>query len=164
MKKAILIIVFLMSLQGGYSQKSSININFGHRLKFEHMSKWGFGAEYQRQIFDKVRVAPSATVYVGNDAIGLDIQANIEYLFPVDERVTLYPLAGFTMSNNHENGITGGSGNSTRWGINLGAGAECSVLKTNYVNLQFTYSSLFKKENRESENYTVIRIGYGFRF
>lgn len=162
MKKAFLIIVFVVSILQSYSQKSSINVDFGHRFDVERMGKWGFGAEYQYRILDNFRLAPGAMVYFGDNVTSLDINANLHYLIFVN-KITLYPLIGLAMANNHFN-ADGGNISTTDWGLNLGAGGEYNILKTSYINIQYNYSLLHKDKQNWYKDYSLIRIGYGFRF
>lgn len=163
MKKAFLLIIFLIGVHCVYSQKSSINVDLGRRLNVDNVQKQGFGIEYQYRLLDKIRVGPSVMAYLGEDVKSLDIHLNVHYLLSINNKFTLYPLVGLAMINNNYDAIPHNI-SSTIWGWDIGAGLDYSVFKRSYVKLQFSYTGFFKNSDNWAEKYSLIKLGYGFRF
>jgi outer membrane protein X len=88
----------------------------------------------------------------------LDVNVNLHYVFTFGE-FGVYPLAGVTLQNARVSGIPGGGSHSeSKFGLNLGAGAEYPVTEKIKVNLEFTYK-LVNDYDR-----SLIGLGVAYKF
>ena len=122
------------------------------------------GVQYRYTIFNNIRVAPDATLFIPKHKItGLDFNLNVHYVYEVDYQLSVYPLAGLNMANNRfsgktTNGIKTDSNGWTDWGFNLGGGLGYNLYGGNgFINLEAKY--IFS-----STDAFVFALGYGFRF
>lgn len=167
MKKILFLAVLsFISTFGVYAQQGSKSAvaKVGYQSDYK---RFGIGVEGRYEIIDNLRLAPELTFFIPNHkTIGLDVNVNAQYLFRnVLDNLTVYPLAGLNMSNNHYSGdkyhdIYGKEYNTsssyTNFGFNLGAGAEYQLDKGFLV---FDIKVVFS-----DGNYGQFNIGYGINF
>ncbi len=167
MKKLLLLVAlvafsFSVNAQTGFT---SALVKAGYQTD---VKRFGVGVEGRYSIMENVRIAPDVTFFFPKDkTMGMDINLNAHYLFPLKDGFTVYPLAGFAMINNHRSSqkigeISGQtveipSSSSTDFGFNLGAGAEYSLSPKNFLNAEFKYTF-------NDWDFATIMLGYGFRF
>jgi outer membrane protein X len=83
-----------------------------------------------------------------------DVNADLHYLFNVTDRFHLYPVLGLTVANAKTSGFDG----ITKFGANIGGGAEFDVAHDFAVNFQVRYSAVSKIDQ------AVITLGATYRF
>lgn len=152
MKK--LFIIALMMFVGMSVQAQSIkgdmaagvNVAYGTKDGF---SNFGIGAKFQYNFTDALRIEPSATYFFKKDYVSMwDVNVNLHYLFNVAEKFQLYPLAGVSLVGakvsydgfsygGYE--IEGASASETKFGFNVGAGAQYWLTETFGLNLDIKY-------------------------
>lgn len=111
-------------------------------------------------IADNIRLAPDVMfLFPKNKLTGLDVNVNAHYVFPLDGKLNVFPLAGLAMLNNRFSGetIDGGSKGFTNWGFNLGGGFEYQLSSSSFLNLEMKYTF------SDGDCFTV-GFGYGIRF
>lgn len=162
MKKIIFICLLAFYTFNLQAQKSSISFDFGYRPGVENIAKWGLGVQYRYNIFENFKVVPDVMFYRDNSDVGLDANINLSYLFKLNNKATIYPFTGLNMSN-HLYEADGGSPQCSDWGINTGLGLEYKTSTKGFLNLDFKYTFLFNK-HLWSEDFPLIRLGYGFKF
>lgn len=168
MKKLLLLIACIALTFGVSAQvdKGERSIVLEGGVK-SNPGRFMLGAQGRYNIVDNVRIAPEALfVFPKNKVTGLDINANLHYVFDladVTPDLYLYPLAGISMQNarfagkTKDNGEKDGSDSFTNWGFNLGAGLDYDINSTTFLNLEFKYTF------SDADCFNVL-IGYGFKF
>ncbi|MBF0648328.1 MULTISPECIES: outer membrane beta-barrel protein [Dysgonomonas] len=156
MKKLLLVLVLAGLSIGAFSQSGSksVLVKAGYQSDYE---RFGLGVEGRYSITNNLRLAPDFTFYFPNNHLtGLDFNANIHYVFPIQSGFSLYPLAGVAMVNNRLS-IGGYSDSSTDFGVNIGAGGSFDIGNNGYLNVEFKYSF------QDVDNANIM-LGYGVRF
>lgn len=156
MKKVLLIIALIAFSFGVFAQKDqrSVLVKAGYETDWK---RFGIGAEGRYYIADQVRLAPDLVLFFPkNNTIGMDINVNAHYVFPLQDGLSIYPLAGLQMSNNRWS-KSGDSNSWTDFGFNLGFGADYELDSKSYVNAQFQYTL-------NDWDYALFTVGYGIRF
>jgi opacity protein-like surface antigen len=58
-------------------------------------SNYGIGAKFQYNVTKPIRLEGSFTYFLKKDLISMwDLSVNAHYLFPIADKLTVYPLAG----------------------------------------------------------------------
>lgn len=122
--------------------------------------RFGIGVEGRYEVADNIRLAPDVTFFFPKAKTwGVDIDANVQYTFKnVLENLTVYPFAGLNMSNNRNSGGDGFDGYGlTRFGFNLGGGAEYRLTKNDFFSFDM-------KVTFAEETFGQFMFGYGIYF
>ncbi len=83
----------------------------------------GFGAKLCLDVFGPWRLEPEMVYFAQSDDVTtLQLNVNVHYVMPMMSRLYLYPFAGVTYSHW---GYVGPD--HSRWGMNLGGGAELTL-------------------------------------
>ena len=148
-----IIAVLVMSMTAYAQEQGSMavggNLVFGSGNSYTNV---GFGPKFQYNITDPIRLEGSYTYFLKkNNASMWDVSANAHYLFPINELITIYPLAGLSM-------IGAGSGSDHEFGLNLGAGIDYKLVGNLFLNGEIKY--------RIGDNWDrlLISAGIAFRF
>lgn len=156
MKKLLLIIAFAIFSVSSYAQigdKQAL-VKAGYQTKSK---RFGIGAEGRYFLTENIRLAPDVIFFFPkNHTTGLDINVNLHYVFPLQDGLSIYPLAGVNMANNRFS-YNGFSNSATDFGFNIGGGLDYNLSETNFVNAQFQYTF-------SDRDCALFTIGYGFKF
>lgn len=162
MKKSILIAILAIFSIAAYSQSGSKSVIIKGDYKTE-VKQFGIGVGARYGITDNIRIAPDAVFMFPKDKVtGLDINVNAEYVFKLQDGLSVYPLAGINMYNTRYSGQTIEgfkipSNSNTEFGFNIGCGFDYNLSDTNFLNAQFTYTF-------NDWDYATFAVGYGIRF
>jgi outer membrane protein X len=141
-KAAIAAIAVTMSMAAVAQQKGDKaaggNLVFGSGNSYSNI---GIGAKFQYSVTDPIRLEGSFTYFLEKDYVSMwDLSVNGHYLFPVADKVTVYPLAGL--------GILGtkvdfgfGSSSDSNLGVNLGGGADFKLSDRVILNAELKYKT-----------------------
>lgn len=161
MKKLLLLVVFVattaISAFGQTEQgEKSVILQAGYQ---SDPSRLMLGVEGRYNITDNIRISPDVMFLVPNDkTTGLDINANVHYVIPLEQGFNIFPLAGIAMLNNRYSGSHGsGSRGFTNWGFNLGGGLGYNLSGNSFLNMEMKYTF------SDADCFTV-GFGYGFKF
>ncbi len=161
MRKLFLAVAFVASTLGAFAQsekgEKALIGNIGYQSNAE---RFMIGAQGRYVIADKIRIAPDVMFFFPKSKLtGLDLNVNVHYVFDIDPKLSVYPLAGIAMQNNRFSGSTGegGSDGSTNFGFNLGAGAGYDLGNDQFVNFELKYTF-------SDADCMVVALGYGFKF
>lgn len=148
-KKAMFILVATLVVGSVNAQEkgdmaAGLNLSYGTKNGF---SNFGIGAKFQYNLTDAFRIEPSATYFLKKDNVNMwDINANVHYLFHLGDSFVVYPLAGLTFvgwkvsaSVEYEGIKVGGSVSETKFGANLGAGAQYWLTSSFGLNFEAKY-------------------------
>ncbi len=171
MKKLFIIALMAFVGMSAYAQcekgdmAAGVNVAYGTKDGF---SNFGLGAKFQYNLTDAIRIEPSATYFLKKDNISMwDVNVNLHYLFNVAEKFTLYPLAGVSLVgvkasyDGFEYGgyeIEGGSASDSKFGFNVGAGAQYWLTETFGLNFDFKYQIVSEMDR------PVFSLGGVFKF
>lgn len=142
MKKFLLIA--LMAVMGMSVQAQSVkgdmvagvNVAYGTKDGF---SNFGIGAKFQYNFTDALRIEPSATYFFEKDYTKMwDVNVNLHYLFNVADKLSLYPLAGVSLVGVKAE-FLGASASESKFGANLGAGAQYWLTESFALNFEAKY-------------------------
>ena len=155
MKKLFVIIcVAVLGIAAAHAEKGQkglgFNVNYGTEIE-----NFGLGAKFQYFFTDHLRGEASFNYFFKKDHVYMwDLNADIHYLFDVSDRFHLYPILGLTLANLDGDGFD----SVTKFGANIGGGAEFDVAHDFAVNFQVRYSAVSKIDQ------AVITLGATYRF
>lgn len=162
MKKLLVLLVCLCAFVAtSYAQKgeSSLGVN----LNYGDDSNLGLGVKYRYGLTDNLRIEPAFNYYFKHEYFSMwDLGANLHYVFPVADRVAVYPLAGlgYAHATAHLSDLGEGWKNISdgKIAVNLGAGVDFKVASTVNLNLELKYQIV------ENVNQLIISAGVAFAF
>lgn len=166
MKKVTLLFVVLFAVVFGISAQKgekSIGLNLNYGTEIESV---GLGARFQYNLTDQLRLAPEFTYFFEKDYLSeWDINLNAHYLFPMQDNLKLYPLAGLLITHwsadfDFNFGWASGSfsGSETKVGVNLGGGIQYDINPVLMVNGEIKYCIVSDFDQ------AVISAGIAYKF
>lgn len=151
MKKLFLIclLAFIgMGVQAQVKGDKAAGVNLSYGVK-DGFSNFGVGAKFQYNFTDALRIEPSATYFFKKDYTTMwDVNVNLHYLFQVTEKISVYPLAGLSLVgvkvsyDSFDYGgyeIEGASASDSKFGFNVGVGAQYWLSDTFGINFDIKY-------------------------
>lgn len=160
MKKLVFLVLLAIISLGASAQtkggESSVGFTIGGG--FDHVDNATLGIDYRYCIFDNFRINPGLTYHVKNEGLSswaIDLNAN--YVFSLNDWFGFYPLAGLDLSFWKISGDHA-SANFTRFGANIGLGAEFYATDNLTIGAEFKYLGV-KDFDRPMLGF---RIGYNF--
>jgi outer membrane protein X len=155
-KTAIVVIALTMvALSANAQQKGDMaagaNIVLGTG---DDLTNFGIGAKFQYNVLDPLRLEGSFTYFLpkeyglGTTKLNMwDISVNAHWIFPVAEKINLYPLAGLGIFGTKAKvdidlgglGKYGGSASDTDFGLNIGGGVDFKISQTVLLNVEAKY-------------------------
>ena len=169
----LVIVVFTMSLVVSAQEKGDMavgaNVVFGSGKGF---SNTGIGAKFQYNVTNPIRLEGAFTYFFKKDFTSMwDFSVNANYLFPLGEKITIYPLVGVCVlgasldtgaTEFNEGGISvkvdGVSASSTNFGVNLGGGIDFNLTDKLFLNAEAKYKIV-----RDWDRF-LVSVGVGYRF
>ena len=157
MKKIIVLMGMMFIAMSNTFAKKGIKAVCAHISYGSEVNNMGLGAKFQYNLTDNIRLEPSMNYFFENETDLFDINANAHYLFPIENNIRIYPLAGLTF------GRWGLSydfpkGEVTRLGINLGGGAEMDITDNLMINAELKYQYVNDLDQ------AVFNIGVAYMF
>lgn len=145
------LVVCSVSAQEKGDMAAGVNLSYGLHSDYKN---FGIGAKFQYNITDAIRIEPSASYFLKKDYVSMwDINANVHYLFHAGNSFVIYPLAGITLLGAkadvgdalgewedvvEEYGVET-SVSETKFGVNLGGGAQYWLTANFALNLEIKY-------------------------
>lgn len=159
MRKLIVFLSMMFFVMNGAFAQKGIQAVGAHLGYGTEIGSIGIGVKYQYNITDNIRLEPSVNYFFENDGVDMfDINANAHYLFPMSNNIRVYPLAGFTYSRWSANAGDGWEVSKSKFGLNLGGGAECDISDNLMMNIELKYQLISKFDQ------TVVSIGLAYMF
>lgn len=166
MKKLMVMLMLVLFSMGVYAQQgqSSAGLTIGYGFDSNNAT---FGLDYRYYLTDQVRLTPSLTHFVKNDGVSAwAIDMNAHYVFKLSEMFGFYPLAGLSLSfwkGSYDLDMDGigrvkASANETRFGANIGLGAEVYATDRITVGLEAKYNIIKDFD----QALLGVRVGYNF--
>lgn len=168
MKKLIVMCMLTIISMSAFAQtqqgQSSFGFNIGYG--FNNNGNALLGVDYRYNFTDEIRFAPSLTYFVKDNGLSAwAIDMNVHYVFKLSDMFGFYPLAGLDLSfwkRNVSGDIFGQkvklSANETRFGANIGLGAEVYATNQLTVGLEFKYNIIKDFD----QPILGVRVGYNF--
>lgn len=105
MKKILAIAYMALISLGASAQINEQNIG-AHVLYGTDASNIGFGVKYQYNITDAIRLEAVGDYYLKKDGFSMfDVNVNGHYLFPLSDKLTVYPLVGINYTHWKQEGV-----------------------------------------------------------
>lgn len=160
MKRMAMVVVMALSTAFLFAQEkgdmgAGVNLSYGTKDGF---SNFGIGAKFQYNILDNLRIEPSATYFLKKDYVSMwEIDANVHYLFGLGDKFRLYPLAGVALVG-HKFGEGEYSVSGSKFGFNIGAGAEYLLTEKFALNFEFKYQIVSELDR------PIFSLGAAYKF
>lgn len=158
MKKVIVMLLFAVIGLSAYAQQGQQSVGFNVGYGFDSKNAI-LGIDYRYNITDEIRIAPSLSYYVKNDnhsTWALDLNAH--YVVKLSEMFGFYPLAGLDLSFWKWDLGQKLSLNETRFGVNVGLGAEVYATESLSVGFEVKYNII----KNYDQAILGVRVGYTF--
>jgi outer membrane protein X len=128
-------------------------------------SNYGIGAKFQYNVTTPIRLEGSFTYFLKKDLISMwDLSVNAHYLFPIADKLTVYPLAGLGILGttvsvpDYGYGIGGGSASDSELGFNLGGGLDYQLTETLTGNVELKYKI------HDNWDRLLLSVGIAYKF
>lgn len=183
MKKLLLTLVVALVGVGASAQvkgEKAVGVNLSYGTEISNL---GIGVKGQYNFTDAIRGEASFDYFLEKDGMKMwDINVNAHYLFPLADKIKVYPLVGLTYTNWSGNGDSGwyiddpdimedmedmgyetegsaeGSGSEGKFGVNLGAGISYDINEKWAVNFEAKYQLI------SDLNQAVFGVGVAYKF
>lgn len=166
MKKIFMTLCVALITLGASAQKGEQNIG-AHVLYGTDASNIGLGVKYQNNITDAIRLEAVGDYYLKTDGFSMfDVNVNGHYLFPLSDKVTVYPLVGINYTSwKQESAISYGEEHSdynidikdTSIGLNIGGGIQYKLTDKIRIGAELKYQTI-------SAARSTVVIGAGVTF
>jgi outer membrane protein X len=153
-KMAVVAIALTMTAVTANAQQKG-DMAAGAKLAFgtgDGYSNLGIGAKFQYNVTDPIRLEGAFTYFLPKKAgvSGLaevktsmwDFSANAHYLFPVADKITVYPLAGLSILGASVKGETimgDAKAGTSEFGLDLGGGVDFRIAEATLLNAEAKY-------------------------
>jgi outer membrane protein X len=122
--------------KGDMAAGAGLTLGMGDRF-----TNYGLGAKFQYSVLDALRLEGAFTYFLKKDYTTMwDLSVNGHWLFPVGDKMTVYPLAGLGILNYGIDLGLGGLGASTSdFAFNLGGGLDLKLTDQLIFNVEAKY-------------------------
>lgn len=168
MKKILVTLCMLCLSVGLFAQTNrgdqSLGFTVGYGFDSENAT---LGIDYRYNITDAVRLSPSFTYFVKADGLSAcAIDLNAHYVIPLSSVFGFYPLAGMDLAfwklhgvgSVNDFGRYDSSTTKTRFGMNIGLGAEVYATRELSLGLEVKYNIVKDIDQALLD----LRVGYNF--
>lgn len=155
MKKILMVACAMLVSAAMFAQQGEKSVGLNIKYGLDEPKSTGIGIKGQYGFTDKIRGEASFNYFMKKNHVQMiDINANLHYVFTFD-KIGVYPLAGVTLqSANPDGGST-----ESKFGLNVGGGAEYPITEKIKINLEFTYKLASDNWDR-----SLIGIGVAYKF
>lgn len=155
MKKILMVACTMLFSVAMFAQQGEKSLGVNLKLGLDEPKNTGIGIKGQYGFTDQIRGEASFNYFLKKNHVSmLDVNLNVHYIFTFGE-FGVYPLAGVTLQSMNPDG---GSSES-KFGINVGAGAEYPITEKIKVNLEFTYKIASDNWDR-----SLMGLGVSYKF
>lgn len=160
MKKVVLMALFALVSTFASAQSVGVHLVYGTEV-----DRLGLGVKGQYQFSDEIRGEASFNYFFkSNNTTYWDVNVNGHYLFPLNDKFTLYPLAGLTYCHasydlgKASGGLISLSSSSGHLGLNAGGGADYALSDNLALNLEL------KLQLVKGMTQGVLNFGVAYKF
>ncbi len=133
----------------------------------DNVSFIGLGAKFRYNVTDPLRLEAAFTYFLPKDKMSLwDFSVDGQWLFPLSDKITLYPAAGIgmygvkvdipTIDLGEFGSYGGGDASDTEFGLNIGGGADFRLSEKAAITAQLKYNTAIER--------IVLSAGIAFTF
>jgi outer membrane protein X len=135
----------------------------------DSFTNYGIGAKFQYNVMNPLRLEGSFTYFLKKDYVTMwDLSVNGHWLFPIADKITVYPLAGLGILGSRASvpvinlggfgSYGGGSASNSDLALNLGGGADFKLTEKLFFNAELKY--------KFSDNWDrlLLSAGIAYRF
>jgi len=161
----IVAVITIFSTSSLYAQeKGDMAVGGGLSISTgDDHTNFGIGGKFQWNPINYLRLEPSMNFHFKSKHWSFwDLSANVHYLFPINDKFTLYPLAGLGLQNlkvhfkDYSSALN--NVNDTQFAFNLGGGVDYAIADDWFLNFEFKYKIA------DSTNRAVFSLGAGYKF
>ena len=148
MKKFLFIFSLMLISTASFAQQGTTTWGAHFDYFLDTPNNPGIGVSIGHEFVDNVRgVAEFDYLFKNKGASGWNINVNAEYLFSIQNILTVYPIAGMN--------VLGWSGDesTSKLGLNLGGGIEYPVSNNIILKAEFMYKTQWN-------GYSTINVGF----
>ncbi|MDR1372753.1 MAG: porin family protein [Dysgonamonadaceae bacterium] len=147
-RKTAIIAIALVTMSAATSAQGKGDMAAGGNLVLgtgDSFTNFGIGGKFQYNVTHPVRLEGSFTCFMKKDYITMwDLSVNGHWLFPVHNRMTVYPLTGLGILNHgYDNSVNlggpGSRGSKSDFAFNLGGGVDCRMTDNLVFNAELKY-------------------------
>ena len=168
MKKLMIIALCAMFCVGAFAQAGEkavgLNVSYGTEIK-----NIGVGIKGQYFITDAIRTEASFDYFLKKDGLSMwDVNLNAHYLFPIGDKMKIYPLAGLSYTNwKYSLDLDGWevlvddddtSDSVGKFGVNLGGGFQYDLTESMIFNAEVKYQLI------NTFDQVVFSVGLAYKF
>lgn len=146
--RLFILFVFLLLSSVSINAQKKGDMGLGLNLSVgvgDSYTNFGLGAKYQWNVTAPIRLEPSFNYYFKHDHRDMwDLNLNVHYLVPLQERFVIYPLLGVgvqhaKVSYRHDLWNENQSISTNKFAINVGAGIDYKLTKVILLNFEIKY-------------------------
>jgi outer membrane protein X len=142
------IAVLMISVTAKAQEKGDFAVGVNAALgSGDSYTNFGLGAKLQYNVTNPIRVEAAFNYFLPKDMLSMwDLGLNGHYLIPLNEKITLYPLAGFAVLGSKIDlgelaKLFGADDTSSSdFGVNLGGGIDLKLSEQLFFNVQLKYT------------------------
>ncbi|MDR0395440.1 MAG: porin family protein [Tannerella sp.] len=141
-----MIAVLTMSVAAQAQEKGDMAVGANLVLgSGDSFTNYGVGAKFQYNVLNPLRLEGSFTYFLKKDYTTMwDLSVNGHWLFPIADKITVYPLAGVGILNYGYDFDLGGwgvkaSGSTSDFAFNLGGGIDLKLTDQLIFNAEVKY-------------------------
>ena len=176
MKKIVLTLAITLTSICAFAQQGEkaigLNLSYGTEIK-----NLGIGVKGQYSITDAIRTEASFDYFLKKDGLSMwDVNLNVHYLFPLTEKLKVYPLVGLSYTNwkfdysdseddygiylDDDDDWDGGDSSSStgKFGLNLGGGIQYSITDVFTVSFEARYQLI------NDFDQMIFGVGVAYKF
>ncbi|MCR4837024.1 MAG: porin family protein [Bacteroidaceae bacterium] len=156
MKKFLMVACAMLFSAAMFAQQGEKSLGVNFKFGLDDPKSTGIGLKGQYGFTDQIRGEASFNYFLKKDHVTeFDINLNVQYVFTFGE-FGVYPFAGVSLQS-----ASPDYGDSeSKFGANVGAGAEYSITEKIKLNLEFTY----KTGSNEFWDRSLIGVGASYKF
>ena len=132
--KKVTIVLILLSLNLDANAQEKGNFAVGGRIVLI-----GAGAKFQYNVTDPIRLEASITRVTAIIIDAIDFSVNGHYLFPVSNKINLYPFVGFSIGDFSVLGMDAG----TEFCFDFGGGIDIKLGSNRILNFDIKYPAAY---------------------
>lgn len=177
MKKFLTVAIFAMLCVNTFAQKGDVAVgaNFSYGTEIKNI---GFGVKGQYNFTNALRAELSGDYFLKKDGLSMwDVNLNLHYLFPISEKLKVYPLAGVTFTNwnwkydfssicgdyyyyddYYYDDYDDSDDSVSKFGANLGGGIQYNLTRNLVINAEVKYQLI------NSFDQLVVGVGLAYKF
>jgi outer membrane protein X len=141
-RKVAIVTIALVSMSVAVNAQEKGGMAAGGNLILgsgDSFTNYGIGAKFQYNVTNPLRLEGSFTYFLKKDYLTMwDLSVNAHWLFPVADKITVYPLAGLGILN-YGSSYGGYSASSSDIAFNLGGGIDYKLTDKLVLNAELKY-------------------------